>query len=254
MKKASTFTRRAVLKGLTASSLVPLLGSNLIGCSGSNNSNGSNSIAAAFDHGVASGDPLSDRVILWTRLTPETEGEVNVEWEIATDEAFDNVVGSGGGTTSSNVDYTVKVDAEGLDPQTTYYYRFTSGDTVSPVGKTRTAALGSLASARFAVISCSNYPAGYFNVYREVAAQELDAVLHLGDYIYEYDVDGYASGRAAELGRLSDPENEIFTLQDYRTRYAQYRSDTDLQTCHAAHPFIVVWDDHEIANDAWREG
>ncbi|MEM1152810.1 MAG: alkaline phosphatase D family protein [Pseudomonadota bacterium] len=254
MKKASTFTRRTILKGITASSLVPLLGSNLIGCSGSNNSDSSNDIAAAFNHGVASGDPLSDRVILWTRLTPETEGEVGVDWEIATDEAFDNIVGSGGGTTSLDVDYTVKVDADGLDPATTYYYRFTSGDTVSPVGTTRTAALGTLASARFAVISCSNYPTGYFHVYREVAAEEVDAVLHLGDYIYEYDVDGYASGQAAELGRVSDPENEILTLRDYRTRYAQYRSDSDLQACHRAHPFIVVWDDHEIANDAWREG
>ncbi|MEM6580556.1 MAG: alkaline phosphatase D family protein [Pseudomonadota bacterium] len=254
MKRSSTYTRRTILKGITASSLVPLLGSNLIGCSGSNNSNGSNGIAASFNHGVASGDPLSDRVILWTRLTPETEGEVNVDWEIATDDTFGSVVASGNGTTTSDVDYTIKVDADGLDPQTSYYYRFIVGDEISPIGKTRTAALGAIDSARFAVVSCSNYPAGFFNVYREVARQELDAVLHLGDYIYEYDADGYASERSEEFGRVSQPENEIITLQDYRTRYAQYRSDTDLQDCHAAHPFIVVWDDHELANNAWREG
>jgi alkaline phosphatase D len=115
-------------------------------------------------------------------------------------------------------------------------------------------ATDALASATFAVVSCSNYPAGYFNVYREIANQEVDAVLHLGDYLYEYDKDGYASERAEEFGRVVMPETELLSLDDYRTRYAQYHSDANLQDCHGAHPFVIVWDDHEVANDAWVEG
>lgn len=254
MKLPPEYTRRTIIKGITATSLLPLLGGNLVGCSDNNNSNGPKSVPADFNHGVASGDPLSDRVILWTRVTPESDGSVTVDWEIATDEDFGNVVSSGGGSTGADVDYTVKVDVEDLDPQTTYYYRFTTGDRVSPVGRTRTAAVGNLAAASFAVVSCSNYPAGYFNVYREIAAQPVDAVLHLGDYLYEYGSDGYASERAEEFGRVVQPTGELLSLENYRTRYAQYHTDTDLQSCHAAHPFILVWDDHEVANDAWREG
>ena len=253
MKLPPKYTRRTIIKGITATSLLPLLGSNLVGCS-DNNSNNNKSVPADFNHGVASGDPLGDSVILWTRVTPERDGNVKVDWEIASDEDFSNVVGSGGGSTGADVDYTVKVDVEGLAPQTTYFYRFTTGDQVSPVGRTRTAAVGSLAAASFAVVSCSNYPAGYFNVYREIAAQQVDAVLHLGDYFYEYASDGYASERAEEFGRVVQPTTELLSLADYRTRYAQYHTDSDLQSCHAAHPFILVWDDHEIANDAWREG
>lgn len=253
MKLPPKYTRRTIIKGITATSLLPLLGSNLVGCS-DNNSNNNKSVPADFNHGVASGDPLADRVILWTRVTPERDGNVKVDWEIASDEDFSNVVGSGGGSTGADVDYTVKVDVEGLAPQTTYFYRFTTGDRVSPVGRTRTAVVGSLAAASFAVVSCSNYPAGYFNVYREIAAQQVDAVLHLGDYFYEYASDGYASERAEEFGRVVQPTTELLSLADYRTRYAQYHTDSDLQSCHAAHPFILVWDDHEIANDAWREG
>jgi alkaline phosphatase D len=104
------------------------------------------------------------------------------------------------------------------------------------------------------VVSCSNYPAGYFHVYREIAAQPVDAVLHLGDYLYEYDRDGYASDNAEALGRVVEPATELLSLSDYRTRYAQYHTDPDLQACHGAHPFIIVWDDHEVANDAWRNG
>ena len=257
MKLPPRYTRRTILKGITASSLIPLLGSNLIGCSnGSNNNSGSSvdSVPAQFDHGVASGDPMDDRVILWTRATPERDGDVVVEWEIATDENFSSVIASGSGTTTADVDYTVKVDAQGLEAATEYFYRFKSGDAVSPTGRTRTVASGALAAASFAVVSCSNFPAGYFNVYREVANQQVAAVLHLGDYIYEYASDGYASDRAEEFGRVVEPANEILSLSDYRTRYARYHTDPDLQSCHAAHPFIIVWDDHEVANDAWRDG
>ena len=260
-KPPSQFTRRQIIKGISASSLVPLLGANLIGCSdGSDRRPGPDpeppieSVPADFNHGVASGDPLADRVILWTRVTPERDGNVVVDWEIATDEAFTDIVGSGSGSTTAEVDYTVKVDADGLDAASTYYYRFLTGDKVSPVGRTRTVATDALASATFAVVSCSNYPAGYFNVYREIANQDVDAVLHLGDYLYEYNKDGYASERAEEFGRVVMPETELLTLDDYRTRYAQYHSDSNLQDCHGAHPFVIVWDDHEVANDAWVEG
>jgi alkaline phosphatase D len=255
MKKPPTITRRTIIKGITASSLLPLLGGNLVACSDNNNgSPKQESVPASFEHGVASGDPLPDRVILWTRVTPEREGDVAVLWEIATDREFTDLVNSGSGVTSAAVDYTFKVDADGLEAGRSYFYRFGTVNSVSPVGRTRTAAVGALSAASFAVVSCSNFPAGYFHVYREVATQELDAVLHLGDYIYEYAADGYASEQSEALGRVSVPPTELFALDDYRARYAQYRGDADLQDCHAAHPFIVVWDDHEIANDAWREG
>ena len=256
MKLPPEYTRRTILKGITASSLIPLLGANLIGCDGSNGNSKSRvkSVPAEFNHGVASGDPLEDRVILWTRVTPEEDGDVVVEWEIAADADFRSVISSGSGTTTADVDYTVKVDADGLEPQSDYFYRFTTGDKVSPVGRARTVPVGALTAATFAVVSCANFPAGYFYVYREVANQQVDAVLHLGDYLYEYSRDGYASGSAEALGRVVQPANELLSLADYRTRYAQYHTDADLQACHARHPFIIVWDDHEVANDAWRNG
>ncbi|MFT4614797.1 MAG: alkaline phosphatase D [Bacteroidia bacterium] len=253
MSQSSMVKRRSLIKGLAATSLLPLLGGNLVGCSDGSDNN-FDRIVAAFLHGVASGDPLSDRVILWTRVTPASEGRIRVIWEIASDMAFTNVITSGSGITTSEVDYTVKVDAEGLSAGTQYYYRFRTGDTVSPMGRTRTLPVGSITAASFAVVSCSNYPAGYFHIYREVANSEVDAVLHLGDYLYEYDENGYATGLAEAIGRVVEPANELISLQDYRTRYGQYRGDTDLQAAHAAHPFLVIWDDHEVANDSWRDG
>jgi alkaline phosphatase D len=249
------FKRRTLIKALGAGSLIPLLGSNLIACSsGSNNFDLLNDQPADFNHGVASGDPLTNQVIIWTRVTPDAQRDVSIKWEMATDAGFTSVVATGTGTTSADVDYTVKVDVEGLQPATDYYYRFLTVNNTSPTGRTRTLPEGSVTAAAFAVVSCSNYPAGFFNVYREVANQEVDAVLHLGDYLYEYSADGYASERAEALGRVVEPVTELLTLADYRTRYAQYHRDVDLQAAHAAHPFIVVWDDHEVANDSWREG
>lgn len=249
------FKRRTLVKALAAGALIPILGSNLIACSsGSNNSVSLNTTPADFNHGVASGDPLTDRVIIWTRVTPETADQIWVGWEVATDADFTNKVVEGRGNTSADVDYTVKVDVEGLQPDTVYYYRFQTISKTSITGRTRTLPEGAIDAAAFAVVSCSNYPAGFFNVYREVAKQDVDAVLHLGDYLYEYSAEGYASERAEELGRVVEPTNEIITLSDYRTRYALYRRDEDLQAAHAAHPFIIVWDDHEVANDAWSEG
>jgi alkaline phosphatase D len=253
MSAGKQIKRRTLIKGVAAGSLVPLLGSNLLGCS-DNNNNGRKGVPAQFNHGVASGDPLTDRVILWTRVTPENEGFVVVEWEVATDEAFADIVAGGSGETDETVDYTVKVDAEGLDAGTRYFYRFKVRDIVSPTGTTRTAPVGAASTAAFAVISCSNYPAGYFHVYREIANQDVDAVLHLGDYLYEYAPGQYASENAEALGRVVEPPKELLELDDYRQRYAQYHTDPDLQAAHAACPFIVVWDDHEVANDSWREG
>jgi len=254
MNYPADFKRRTLVKALAAGSLIPILGSNLIACSNSNDSHTVDALPANFNHGVASGDPLADRVIIWTRVTPNEDGRVGISWEMATDEAFANVVAKGSGTTSPDVDYTVKADVEGLQAATVYYYRFMTLNATSPVGRTRTLPQGATSAAAFAVVSCSNYPAGYFNVYREVAKQEVDAVLHLGDYLYEYNATGYASELAEQLGRVVEPANELLSLADYRTRYAQYHTDADLQAAHAAHPFIIVWDDHEVANNAWENG
>lgn len=209
-----------------------------------------------FEHGVASGDPLQDRVILWTRLTPsDSSARLQVTWEIALDQQFKQIIKTDKVTTAAAQDFTVKVDAIGLKPNQSYFYRFVFGDKISPVGQTKTLPT-STSKVSFAVCSCSNYPAGYFYVYREMAKQNVDVVIHLGDYIYEYSADGYATEDAAKLGRTlpSNNDKEIIKLDDYRKRYALYRKDKDLQALHHRHPFIVIWDDHELANDAWREG
>ena len=209
-----------------------------------------------FDHGVASGDPLQDRVILWTRLTPsDLSARLQVTWQIALDSQFKQIIKTDKVTTSASQDFTVKVDATGLTANQSYFYRFVFGDKISPVGQTKTLPT-STSKVSFAVCSCSNYPAGYFYVYREMAKQNVDVVIHLGDYIYEYGADGYATEDAAKLGRTlpADNNKEIIKLDDYRKRYALYRKDKDLQALHHRHPFIVIWDDHELANDTWREG
>jgi alkaline phosphatase D len=209
----------------------------------------------AFAHGVASGDPLSDRVILWTRVTATGTQDLEADWTVAEDSAFTKVTTSGTVRFGAGSDFTVKVDATGLAANKAYYYRFNCRGVTSPVGRTKTLPTGTVTRARFAVFSCTNYPAGYFNVYGDAAKfDDIDVGLHLGDYIYEYAAGGYASQDAATLGRVSQPANEIITLTDYRRRYQQYRSDADLQAVHARLPFITVWDDHELANDAWTGG
>ncbi len=225
------------------------------GCNDGSDEEGSET-QADFLHGVASGDPLQDRVILWTRLTPlDLNARLRVTWEIATDDQFKQNLKTGTVETTKTDDFTVKVDATGLQAGTTYFYRFRFGSKVSPVGQTKTLPV-TTNKVSFAVCSCSNYPAGYFYVYREIAKQNVDVVIHLGDYIYEYGADGYATEDAAKLGRTlpSDNNKEIIKLDDYRKRYALYRQDKDLQAVHQRHPFIVIWDDHELANDTWREG
>ncbi|WP_374335052.1 alkaline phosphatase [Methyloversatilis sp.] len=208
-----------------------------------------------FQHGVASGDPLADRVIIWTRVTPAQPGMVPVMWEVALDESFKRIIRRGRVLTGEDIDYTVKADVLGLPAAAKLYYRFRAGSEYSTIGRTRTLPAGAVNQVKLAVFSCSNFPAGYFHVYAEAAKLgDIDVAVHLGDYIYEYSRSGYASGDAESLGRVSEPEGEILSLADYRTRHAQYRTDPDLQALHAAVPMIAVWDDHEISNDTWREG
>ncbi|MFJ9341020.1 alkaline phosphatase D family protein [Streptomyces sp. NPDC101733] len=219
--------------------------------------------APAFLHGVASGDPLPEGVLLWTRVTPTADavpgsglGPVTaVGWEVAEDKAFSRPVASGSVTASAADDHTVKVDVRGLRPQTPYWYRFTAGTTVSPVGRTLTApaAEATTPGLRFGVVSCANWESGYFSAYRHLAARaDLQAVLHLGDYIYEYANGAYPEAKYTV--RAHEPKHEILSLADYRTRHGRYKTDTDLQALHAAHPVIAIWDDHEFANDAWSGG
>ncbi|MFD3802713.1 alkaline phosphatase D family protein [Streptomyces sp. NPDC058619] len=219
--------------------------------------------APAFLHGVASGDPLPDGVLLWTRVTPTAEAvpgsglgpAVQVGWEVAADKAFSRIVASGTVAASAASDHTVKVDVRGLSPQTPYWYRFSAGSAVSPAGRTLTtpAAGTTTAGVRFGVVSCANWESGYFSAYRHLAARaDLDAVLHLGDYIYEYATGGYPEARYTV--RPHEPRHEIVSLADYRTRHGKYKTDLDLQALHQAHPVVAIWDDHEFADDTWSGG
>lgn len=208
-----------------------------------------------FDYGVASGDPLADRVILWTHARRRfTKLPVVMRWEVALDAGFRKVVSAGWATARAESGFTAKVDAKGLQAGRTYFYRFRTLFDVSPVGITRTLPKGDVQSVKLAVFSCSNYPAGFFHAYSEAVHAGAQYAVHLGDYIYEYPANGYASQDAAALGRTSVPANEILTLNDYRQRYAQYRSDPDLKQLHARMPVIAIWDDHEIANDSFASG
>jgi alkaline phosphatase D len=215
---------------------------------------GSRDPAVAFRHGVASGDPLADRVILWTRVTtPNPSDFVRVAWRVARDARMRKVVCSGQVWTDASRDFTVKVDACDLKPHTTYYYQFFTKNAASPIGRTKTLPVAAARSLRFALVSCSNYPYGFFHVYGRIAERsDLDFVLHVGDYLYEYQNGAYGDG--APLGRIPLPDREIVALSDYRLRHATYKSDPDLQEIHRQPPFITVWDDHESANDAWRDG
>ena len=203
-----------------------------------------------FQHGVASGDPLNDRVILWTRVTPSSvKSSIAVSYVVATDPALSQVVLRGTSKTHPGRDNTVKVDAQGLRPNTTYYYQFGAEGVASPVGRTKTLPVGPTSSLRMAVVSCSNHAYGYFNAYARIAQRaDLDLVMHLGDYIYEYGVGQYGSARTPE------PAHEIVSLSDYRQRHAQYKRDADSQAMHRQHPLVAIWDDHETANNATKTG
>lgn len=216
----------------------------------------------AFRHGVASGDPLQNWVVLWTRVTPVTGrgGPIPVAYGVFADAQMEQPLIYGLTVAEPSRDYCVKVDVDGLEPGREYYYRFiakgANGDIATPLARTRTLpADGSVNPVKLAVVSCSNYPFGLFNVYRELGKRtDLDAVVHLGDYIYEYGVDGYGGQTGATLGRDHEPTLEIVTLSDYRARHAQYKSDPDLQAAHASAPWFCTWDDHESTNNSYRLG
>ncbi|MEU3086256.1 alkaline phosphatase D family protein [Streptomyces massasporeus] len=219
--------------------------------------------APAFLHGVASGDPLPDGILLWTRVTPVPEAipgsgagpDTEVSWVVARDKAFTTVVAKGSTTATAASDHTVKADIRGLQPATDYWFRFSAGGTDSPAARTRTAPATDAAvpGLRFGVVSCANWEAGYFSPYRHLAARgDLDAWLHLGDYIYEYGTGEY--GTRGKVVRPHAPAHEIVTLADYRIRHARYKTDPDLQALHATAPVVAIWDDHEFANDAWSGG
>jgi alkaline phosphatase D len=211
--------------------------------------------AATFQHGVASGDPLADRVVLWTRVAATGRDPVAVDWAIARDEAITDVGASGATTASAERDWSVHVDAGGLEPASTYSYRFRAEGDESPVGRTRTLALET-DHVRFAVVSCAKFNAGFFNAYAHLAARDdIDFLLHLGDYIYEASNTPPASQTpGADIGRPFDPLHECVTLDDYRARYNQYHRDPDVQLLHSRHPIVATLDDHEFADGAWREG
>jgi alkaline phosphatase D len=205
-----------------------------------------------FYHGVASGDPTASSVILWTRVTPDAEGPVAVRWRMGTDTTLQDLVATGTFITDADRDYTVKVDVTGLQPNTFYYYEFSALGRNSLIGRTKTTPDGPVDQLRFAVVSCSSYPSGYFNVYEKIyEGNDVDAVLHLGDYIYE---GGGSAILQEDIPRSAPPPNELIVLSDYRIRHASHKLDSDSRKMHQIYPIIAVWDDHESANNSWRDG
>lgn len=206
--------------------------------------------ASPFQHGVASGEPAADRLLLWTRLTGV--GEASGRWSVASDPEMRNVVARGRFVADAERDFTVKVEPSGLKPGTDYWYRFEAAGAVSPIGRTRTLPVGRLGELNLVLACCAMYTMGRFHGYRAIAERaQLDAVLFVGDYIYEYGASNYPG---LPTLRPADPPHDTLTLSDYRRRFAQARSDADLQAAHARAPWICTWDDHEIANDDWTGG
>jgi len=253
---------------LTKTATMAALGASasLVACGGGSSSSNSSTPPSQFLYGVASGDPLTDRVILWTHAkSPNLESDINLTWQVASDYGFTTIVSSGQVVASNSAGNTAKVDATGLTAGTTYYFRFidATGST-SPIGTTRTLPAASATSVKFAVFSCTLYSAGFFNVYESALSSGAQYAIHLGDYLYEYGSDALKFGNtdatttppgtAASLGRVVSPANDIVSLSDYRSRYALYRSDPSLQALHAKMPWITIWDDHEFANNAYMTG
>ena len=213
-------------------------------------------LTRGFTHGVASGEPRSDSVLLWTRFVPPSGSDAKLVVEIAESEDFGRVVGRTEAAASPASDHCAKATLDGLQPARWYYYRFTAPDgNRSVIGRTRTLPQGETDRFRIAAFSCANLPFGYFNAYAHAAARDdIDLVLHLGDYIYEYGVGTYPSTKQMLPGRLMEPATEIVRLADYHARYASYRADPDLAELHRRFPMIAIWDDHEITNDAYKDG
>lgn len=255
-----TISRRNFLKGVGMAGAVAALPSVLSACSDDVETFGTVP-RHHFRHGVASGDPLQDRVIIWTRFSSQKEidaggtsagsqdiGPVDILWEVAKDRSFKDIVRSGDAIAEAARDYTVKVDVDGLDPGSTYYFRFIYGSETSPMGRMKTAPVGDISQIRLGVASCASGAHGFFNAYLHLAQEDIDAVVFLGDYIYEYGDGEYGSVRGY------DPPHEIVSLEDYRRRHAWYKHDDDLQAAHQQHPFICIWDDHEVADNTWSGG
>lgn len=252
---SKSLDRRDFLKAAAALAAVPLAGCGDSGLGVLPTAPGVNPVLTpspvgntppSFKHAVASGDPLPDAVILWTRVS-DLSADTPVRYEVALDEAFAQVISSGNVMASGSADYTVKVDATGLAPAMRYFYRFSAGGVASPIGRTRTAPSDAVDAMRFAVVTCSDYSRGLYNAYARVAElDDVQAVIHLGDYIYE--------GGRTDRVRPHFPPRECLTLEDYRLRYGNYRENAELQAVHRAHPMIWVWDDHETCDGSWRNG
>jgi alkaline phosphatase D len=212
--------------------------------------------AYPFALGIASGGPLPDRVVLWTRLAPEPLAQnghggmpvesIRVQWEVAADENFSQIVSRGTTLAPSELAHSVHVRVEGLEPAREYFYRFKAGSETSPVGRTKTAPARGSAVAQMRFASCQMYEHGYYTAYRHICEEDLDLVVHLGDYIYEYGIDEFVAS-SGNVRRHDGPK--VFTLPQYRNRYALYRSASNLRAAHAAFPWIVTWDDHEVENN-----
>lgn len=209
---------------------------------------------AIFECGIASGDPLTDRVVIWTRVESD-QPSAEVAWVVALDQAMTNVVATGTAMAQPQHDHTVHVDVAGLEQDTYYWYKFRAMGEDSPIGRTRTLPADP-SSVRFAYTSCAKHNAGFFNVYARIADRDdISFLLHLGDYIYETSETPPASQTPSRnIGRPFDPPHECLTLADYRVRYRQYRRDPDVQALHLRHPIIQTTDDHEVADGAWRDG
>ncbi len=259
MKKQ--FNRRSFLKSSLLATGGILLVPNFISCTNDDDLVDEFQIPddlneANFDSGVASFDPTQSQVIIWTRYTTDFPS-ANLIWQLARDANFEDVVRSGEVVTDASRDYTVAVEVQNLEPNLKLYYRFANirDVSVSVTGETITLPTGNVNEVKLGVASCANFAAGLFNVYNAIANSDIDLVVHLGDYIYEYGENEYGTNVFTEsLGRTHAPAQETVSLDDYRRRYKQYRGDEDLKLLHQKKPFICVWDDHEIANDAYKGG
>jgi alkaline phosphatase D len=240
-------TRREALIGVSSTLLLPAA------CSQTGVAPDATS-DAAYLHGIASGDPDTTSVVIWTRVSNAAR-QTDVEWRVATDGNFRHVVARGQYRTDASRDYTVKVVVDDLSPGQEYFYQFEVDGIRSPAGQTKTLPVGHVDRLVLAVATCSNYPFGYFNCYEVIANDPtIDLVVHLGDYIYEYGPDGYGGETGQRIGRDHEPPHEALTLVDYRQRHAQYKTDSSSKAMHARHPLIVIWDDHESANNPWMGG
>jgi len=247
---ANQFTRREFIVKLSSVSAAVASGGVLSACSDGEPA------PVDFNYGVASGDPLTDRIILWTHAKYQTGPDpVNLIYQVANDAAFSSIVSSGQVTSGAETGFTAKVDALGLSAGKTYFYRFLCGPSISPIGQARTLPAADATEVTFSVFSCADYPLGFFNAYAEAAKRDSHFAIHLGDYIYEYGTGSAPTDPVIQnLKRFADHANETLSLEDYRKRHALYKSDPDSKAVHAKMPMIVAWDDHEVSNDNYKDG